>query len=116
MSDLGVSGVFLALKETPMGKRDLPSESPRDGTPPDLRHLRREVRTALELSLVALAPAQLVDRLATSAGMLEALSELPTDSAPLVAIVPDLITRTRSGLDDWHKWQREHLEKKIPRG
>jgi hypothetical protein len=82
----------------------------------DLRHLRREVRTALELAVVALAPPKVIDRLAASAGLLEALTELPTDSAPVRAVVPGVVTRTRNGLDDWQKWRREHLEKKIPRG
>jgi hypothetical protein len=78
--------------------------------------MRREVRTALELALVALAPNELVDRLATSAGLLEALVELPDDSPPVIALVPHLATRTRAALGDWQKWQREHLEKRIARG
>jgi hypothetical protein len=82
----------------------------------DLSHLRRDVRTALELAVVALAPGDLVDRLAVSAGLLEALSELPTDSAPVIALVPKVVTRTRSALEDWQKWHDEHLEKRIPRG
>jgi len=82
----------------------------------DLSHLRRESRTALELAVVAMAPSELVDRLATSAGLLEALVELPTDSAQVIAIVPKLVTRTRRALEDWQKWHREHLEERIPRG
>ena len=82
----------------------------------DLSHLRRDARTALELAVVALAPGELVDRLAVSAGLLEALVELPTDSAPVIALVPKLVTRTRSALDDWQKWHHEHLERRIPRG
>ncbi|HVU05857.1 MAG TPA: hypothetical protein VHE30_29110 [Polyangiaceae bacterium] len=66
--------------------------------------------------MVALAPAEVVDRLATSAGLLEALVELPVDSAPVVALVPKVVTGTRSSLEGWQKWHREHLEKKIPRG
>ena len=81
----------------------------------DLSHLRRESRTALELAVVAMAPSELVDRLATSAGLLEALAELPKDSTPVIAIVPRVVTRTRSNLEDWQKWHHEHLEKKIPR-
>lgn len=90
-----------------------------EGTPGesqlDLRHLRRESRTALELAVVTMAPSHLVDRLATSAGLLEALVELPANSAPVLALVPNLVTRTRSVLEDWQKWHREHLENKIPR-
>jgi len=85
-------------------------------TPLDLSHARRDVRTALELAVVALAPGDLVDRLAASAGLLEALVELPADSAPVIALVPRLVTRTRSALEDWEKWQHEHLEKRMPRG
>jgi hypothetical protein len=82
----------------------------------DLGHLRREVRTALELAVVALAPSDLIDRLAASAGLLEALAELPKDSAPVIALLPTLGTRTRSALDEWQKWRHEHLERRIPRG
>jgi hypothetical protein len=82
----------------------------------DLNHIRREVRTALELAVVALAPGELIDRLAASAGLLEALVELPADSPPVITLVPKLVTRTRSALDEWQRWNHEHLEKKIPRG
>jgi hypothetical protein len=88
---------------------------PSEGEPLDLSHLRRDVRTALELAVVALAPSDLVERLATAAGLLEALAELPPDSAPAIALVPELVTRSRSTLDDWLKWRREYLERKIPR-
>jgi hypothetical protein len=81
----------------------------------DLRHLRRESRTALELAVVALAPSDLVDRLATSTGLLEALLELPSDSAQAIALVPQLLARTRTALSDWQTWRQEHLEGKIPR-
>jgi hypothetical protein len=81
----------------------------------DLSHLRRETRTALELGVVALAPTELVDRLATVAGLLEALVELPVNSAPVMALVPTVVTRAKSALDDWRNWQREHLERKMPR-
>jgi hypothetical protein len=82
----------------------------------DLNHLRRETRTALELAVVALAPTDLVDRLAAVAGLLEALVELPSDSSPVIALVPGLVKRARSTLEDWQKWQHEHLEKRMPRG
>jgi hypothetical protein len=82
----------------------------------DLSHLRREARTALELAVVTLAPSALVDRLATAAGLLEALVELPVDSAPVVAIVPRVVTSARSALEDWQKWHDDHLEGKMPRG
>lgn len=82
----------------------------------ELSHLRRESRTALELAVVAMAPSDLVDRLAAAAGLLEALVDLPTDSAPVAAVVPRVRARTRSALEDWQKWHHEHLERKIPRG
>jgi len=82
----------------------------------DLNHLRRETRTALELAVVALAPTDLVNRLAAVAGLQEALVELPSDSPPVMALVPGLVTRARSALEDWQKWQHEHLEKRMPRG
>lgn len=82
----------------------------------NLRHLRRETRTALELAVVTLAPAKLIDRLATSSGLLEALVELPAASPPATALTPRVLTQTRSVLQDWQAWYTEHLEQKIPRG
>jgi hypothetical protein len=81
-----------------------------------LSHLRREARTALELAVVALAPAQLIERLASVAGLLEALIELPANSPPALALVPKLVERARQSLDDWQNWRRENLEKRMPRG
>lgn len=81
-----------------------------------LSHLRRETRTALELAVVALAPAPLLERLAASAGLLEALIELPSNSPPALALIPGLVERTRDALEEWGTWQRDNLEKKMPRG
>ena len=81
-----------------------------------LSHLRRETRTALELAVVAFAPSQLIERLASVAGLLEALIELPANSPPALALVPKLVERARKSLDDWQNWHRENLEKKMPRG
>ena len=80
----------------------------------DLNHYRREVRTALELSIVALAPSDLIDRLASAAGLLEALIELPPDSPPVLALVPRLVLRIKSSLSDWQAWQTAHHENKFP--
>ena len=77
----------------------------------DLSHLRREARTALELAVVALAPSAVVDELATAAGLLEALVELPSNSAPVVALVPKVLKRSREALDAWQEWQAKHLVK-----
>lgn len=82
-----------------MRKRQPHAETQRAETPLDLTHLRRELRTALELAIVAMAPSELVDRLAITAGLLKALVELPTDSTPVMALVPKLATRARSTLD-----------------
>jgi hypothetical protein len=81
-----------------------------------LSHLRRETRTALELAVVAFAPTELLERLAAAAGLLEALIELPANSPPALALIPGLVERTRHSLDAWQLWQRENLEKKMPRG
>jgi hypothetical protein len=63
-----------------------------------------------------MAPPDLIERLASAAGLFEALVELPTDSAPAAAIIPRVVTRARSALEDWQKWHHEHLEGRIPRG
>lgn len=70
----------------------------------DLRHLRREARTALELAIVELAPSELIESLATVTGMLEALSELPADSAPSMALGPPTVERARAALERWREW------------
>ena len=59
----------------------------------DLSHLRREVRTALELAIIELAPNDIVDGLATVSGILEALAELPASSAPALALGPGTAQR-----------------------
>ena len=75
----------------------------------DLSHLRRETRTALELAIVALAPQDLVDRLAWAGGLLEAALELPSSSPPVLVLMPKLTTRARSTLEQWSGWQAERL-------
>ena len=67
----------------------------------DLSHLRREARTALELAIVELAPNDLIDRLALATGLLEALAELPANSAPAVALGPPTADRARVALKMW---------------
>lgn len=80
----------------------------------DLRHLRRETRTALELAVVALAPGKLIERLALSAGLLETLTELPVESPPSLALLPRFLPRMQEALDEWQRWQAAHL--KVARG
>jgi hypothetical protein len=92
-----------------MSKR--PRSEPEVGaeTPLDLSHLRREARTALELAVVALAPIDLIDRLAGVAGLFEALEELPSNSPPVLALLPRVSKRARSALADWSAWHKQHL-------
>ena len=70
----------------------------------DLRHLRREARTALELAIVELAPNELIERLGLVTGLLEALTELPADSAPAIALGPPTADRARVALKMWRDW------------
>jgi len=77
----------------------------------ELSHLRRESRTALELAVVAMAPSDIVDRLAAAAGLLEAIVELPADSPPVLTLVPRLVKRSRAALDEWQRWEEVHLAK-----
>jgi hypothetical protein len=77
----------------------------------DLSHLARETKTALELAIVALAPAQLVRQLAEAAGMLDALAELPDDAPPIIALIPKTVGRARSGLKAWNAWAEKHAER-----
>lgn len=94
-----------------MSKRSRAAPAEATETSLDLSHLRRETRTALELAVVALAPMELIDRLAGAAGLLEALVELPPDSPPVLALTPKLVGRARSALEDWSAWQARHLSK-----
>ena len=80
-----------------------------------LSHLRRESRTALELAVLLLAPSLLIDRLALAAGLLEALSELPSDSAPVIALFQKAVTRAKSSLKDWQSWHDGQAGKRSAR-
>jgi hypothetical protein len=77
----------------------------------ELRHLRRDIKTALELAIVALAPSELIDRLACAAGLLEAVSELPIDSPPALALVPRVVEEAARSLQDWQHWEKKHEPK-----
>lgn len=76
-----------------------------------IRHLHRELQTALELAIVALAPRPLVDGLGLAAGLLGAIVELPAGSAPVVALVPRVSDAAKRAMADWHAWEKEHLPK-----
>jgi hypothetical protein len=68
-------------------------------------HLRREVKTALELAVAALAHAEIIDGLATAAGLLEALNEFPPASAPVLATLPRASELAERSLQAWRDWQ-----------
>ncbi len=68
-------------------------------------HLRRDVKTSLELAIALLAPTELVDELAIAAGLLEALSQFPDDSAPVIANTPRAIELAHTALAEWEKWE-----------
>lgn len=82
----------------------------------EVSHLRRDARTVLELAVVALAPWDIINRLASAAGLLEAFGELPADSAPAIALAPKILAASKTALRDWQDWRAEHLEPKLPRG
>jgi hypothetical protein len=98
-----------------MKKNQVPESSAGD-THKELAQLRHEARAALDLAVVALAPALLIERLALAVGLLESLVELPADSPPVLALVPKTIARSKSSLDDWRGWHKQHLERRIPSG
>lgn len=85
-----------------------PMTSHQNKSPLELSHLTREVKTALELAIIALCPAELVERLAVSAGLLDAVGELPIDSPAVAAMVPGLDARARTALRDWDAWRQKH--------
>lgn len=70
----------------------------------ELRHVRREVRTALELAIVALAPTDLLEQLAVVTGLLEAFEELPLESAPVAALFSHTLRRAQKSLEAWNHW------------
>jgi hypothetical protein len=75
------------------------------------RHLRREVKTALELALAALAHSEVIDKLAVAAGLLEALAEFPADSAPVLAMMPRATVAAEAALEDWRSWRDKPTRK-----
>lgn len=71
----------------------------------EVRHLLRTVKTALELAIVARAPAELLNRLGRVAGLLEAVSQLPVAEGPAQAMTAGLIADGVSAVAAWDKWQ-----------
>lgn len=80
-------------------------------SPLELKHLAREVKTALELAIVGLAPNELVERLAVSSGLLDAVAELPLESPAVNALVPSLQSRAQAALEEWARWRDAHLRR-----
>jgi hypothetical protein len=68
-------------------------------------HLRRDIKTALELAIALLAPTELVDELARAAGLLEALTHFPSDAAPVIANTPRAFELAKDALAEWKKWE-----------
>ena len=57
-------------------------------------------------SVVALAPSDLLNRLGRVAGLLEAVSQLPTDEGPARALTAGLIADGLAAVDAWNEWHR----------
>ena len=72
----------------------------------ELRHLLRTVRTALELAIVARAPVDLINQLARTSGLLDAVSQLPLDGGPAQAMTVGLINDARAAVDTWKRWEK----------
>lgn len=77
----------------------------------ELRHLAREVKTALELALAAAAPPDLVDRLAIAAGLHAAITDMALDEASTVPLVTSTVDRAIRALADWRRWREDHPPK-----
>ncbi len=77
----------------------------------ELRHLAREVKTGLELALAALAPSDLVDRLAIGAGLLEAITDMALDEGSTLPLVTRTVERANEALAAWHRWRDDHPPK-----
>ncbi|HVV51080.1 MAG TPA: hypothetical protein VHO06_15535 [Polyangia bacterium] len=75
----------------------------------EIRHLLRHVKTSLELAIVARAPADLLNGLGRAAGLLDAVSQLPTDEGPAQALIPGLIRDGQAAVLAWEKWHRSRL-------
>jgi hypothetical protein len=72
----------------------------------ELRHLLRSVKTSLELAIVARAPADLLNRLGRVAGILDAVTQLPTDEGPAQALIAGLVADGLAAVDAWNRWHR----------
>lgn len=75
-------------------------------TPTEMRHLLRTVKTSLELAIMARAPGDLVNRLARISGLLDAVSELPTDEGPARDMTATLLVDALSAVELWRVWEK----------
>jgi hypothetical protein len=73
-----------------------------------LRHLARDVSTALELALVRMAPNPLIEQLASAAGLITALQELPLDTESLKIWADQSVERAERALAEWNSWEERH--------
>lgn len=73
-----------------------------------LMHLSREVKTALELAIAALAPNDLIDRLAVVAGLLDAFTGLAIDETTSLPLIHRTTDRAHQALDAWRIWREKH--------
>lgn len=77
----------------------------------ELRHLAREVKTALELAIAAFAPSDLVDRLAIVTGLLDAITDMALDETATLPLVTRTVERATQALAAWHQWRDVHPPK-----
>ena len=73
-----------------------------------LRHLAREISSAVELALVRMAPNPLIEELAAVAGLLGALQELPLDTEALRVWASQAIARAAQSMERWRAWEERH--------
>ncbi|HEY4180343.1 MAG TPA: hypothetical protein VGM90_26050 [Kofleriaceae bacterium] len=69
------------------------------------------MKTGLELALAALAPSDLVDRLAIAAGLLEAITDMALEDATTMPLVTRTVERANQALSEWHRWRDDHPPK-----
>ena len=74
-------------------------------------HLGREIKTSLELAIAAGAPSDLVDRLATAAGLLDAIVSLGLERDAGLPLVGTTCTRATDALTDWQRWRDDNPSK-----
>ena len=70
-----------------------------------LTHLHREVNTALELALAQIAPTEIIEPLAVTAGLLDAFASLDVDDLTAHPLLGPTTDRAKLALAAWHRWQ-----------